>query len=130
MTGAEIAVRARGAVGTPFRLHGRGPDGLDCVGLVGLAYGVAVPTGYRLRSGSASLVAAVAAAAGLRAVADGAVGDLIVMASAPGQLHLAIDVGDGFVHADAGLRRVVERPGAPPWPVLARWRREEGTWRR
>jgi hypothetical protein len=28
----------------------------------------------------------------------------------------------GFVHADAGLRRVVERLGAVPWPVVGCWR--------
>jgi len=31
--------------------------------------------------------------------------------------------GDALVHADLGLGRVVERPGAPPWPVLGGWRR-------
>ena len=40
----------------------------------------------------------------------------------PMQFHLSIAVGDGLVHADAGIGRVVLRPGAPPWPVLARWR--------
>ena len=30
----------------------------------------------------------------------------------------------GFVHADAQLRRVVERPGEPPWPVIGIWRFE------
>jgi len=50
---ADAALRA---VGTRFRLHGRGADGLDCVGLVALAlraggYAGAVPTGYCLRGG-------------------------------------------------------------------------------
>jgi hypothetical protein len=42
----------------------------------------------------------------------------------PGALHrhLLILVPGGFVHAHAGLRRVVETPGAPPWPVLRIWR--------
>jgi cell wall-associated NlpC family hydrolase len=120
----SAAERARAAVGTRFRLHGRGADGLDCVGLAGWAYGVAVPTGYPLRSDDLAAVEAVAAAAGLARVADAAAGDLIALASGPGQLHLAIATTTGFVHADASLRRVVERPGAPPWPVLARWRKE------
>ena len=50
-------------------------------------------------------------------------GDLLMMRTGPGQLHLGIWTGAGLVHADAGLRRVVERPGAPPWPVLGCWRR-------
>jgi hypothetical protein len=124
IAGERAAARAQGAVGTRFRLHGRGEDGLDCVGLAGLAYGVAVPTGYPLRSGDPAAIARVAAAAGLTRVENARAGDLIVATSGPGQLHLAIATADGFVHADAGLRRVVERPGAPPWPVLARWRKE------
>lgn len=122
--GARAATLARGAVGTRFRLHGRGSDGLDCVGLAGLAYEVAVPTGYPLRSNDLAAVEAVAAAAGLERATTASVGDLIALASGPGQLHLGVTTADGFVHADASLRRVVERPGAPPWPVLARWRRE------
>ena len=101
---------ARSAVGTRFRLHGRGPDGLDCVGLAGLAYGVAVPTGYPLRTSDLAAVGDVAAAAGLRRVADGRAGDLIAVASGPGQLHLGVLTDSGFVHADASLRRGVERP--------------------
>ena len=119
----SAAERARGAVGTRYRLHGRGGDGLDCVGLAGLAYDVPVPTGYRLRSGDLGAVERFALAAGLVRVGDARAGDLIAMASGPGQLHLGITTDTGFVHADASLRRVVERPGAPPWPMLARWRR-------
>ena len=115
--------RAREALGTPFRLHGRCVgEGLDCVGLAGLAYGCAVPSGYRLRSGTAEGVAQVVEAAGLVRVADAWAGDLLLVRSGPGQLHLAIASGDGVIHADAGLRRVVERPGPVPWPVVARWR--------
>lgn len=118
----SVVERARGAVGAQFRLHGRSiEDGLDCVGLAGLALGVAVPTGYALRSGDAGRVAALIARAGLVPAGDARAGDLLLMASGPGQLHLGIATGLGFVHADAGLRRVVERPGAPPWPILGRW---------
>ena len=119
--------RARAAIGARFRLHGRDPaTGLDCVGLAALAFGAEVPSGYALRSGDVARVAAVAAAAGLVRVADARAGDLLLMRSGPGQLHLAIWTGAGIVHADAMLRRVVERPGAPPWPVVARWRKGEG----
>jgi hypothetical protein len=50
------------------------------------------------------------------------VGDVLVMRAGPEQLHLGIVTRAGLVHADAGLRRVVERPGAPEWPVLGNWR--------
>ena len=117
--------RARSAIGTKFRLHGRSIEsGLDCVGLAGLAYGLAVPRGYALRSGDPAQVIAGIAAAGLVPVRDRRAGDLLLFRAGPGQLHLGIDGGGSVVHADASLRRVVERPGMPPWPELMRWRRE------
>jgi len=116
--------RARGAIGARFRLHGRDvANGLDCVGLAGLAYGVEPPRGYALRSGDAARIEAAAAAAGLARVGDGRPGDLLLFQAGPGQLHLAIASEDGVIHADAVLRRVVERPGRPPWIELMRWRR-------
>lgn len=124
MSAAEgIVARARAAIGTPFRVHGRGLDGLDCVGLAGWTFEVAVPTGYRLRSSDRARIASFAAAAGLRAVDDARAGDLVLLAVGPGQLHLAIATGSGIVHADAGLKRVVERPGVPEWPIVERWRK-------
>ncbi|HET9511629.1 MAG TPA: NlpC/P60 family protein [Sphingomonas sp.] len=122
--GDDAVRRARAAVGTPFRLHGRDADGLDCVGLVAIAWALPVPTGYRLRTGDPLMVARAAAALGLTPAAEGRAGDVLLFASGPGQLHLGIDSGAGMVHADAGLRRVVERPGTAPWPLLARWRKE------
>lgn len=118
---SAVAGRARGAVGARFRLHGRDPaEGLDCVGLVALACGVEAPTGYPLRGGDPA--AAAAALDRVLARDDGASGDVLLMRTGPGQLHLAVRTPDGFVHADATLRRVVERPGEPPWPILGTWR--------
>ncbi len=121
---SNVVTAARAAIGARFRLHGRDPaSGLDCVGLVAFAYGHrAVPSGYALRGGDPAAVAAQIAACGLMPVEDAAAGDLLLCASGPGQLHFAIDSGGGVIHADAMLRRVVERPGAVPWPVLGRWR--------
>ncbi|RYY46820.1 MAG: peptidoglycan endopeptidase [Sphingomonadales bacterium] len=118
---------ARATIGARFRLHGRDPDtGLDCIGLAAIGMGaVAVPTGYRLRNADAARVGAFVAAMGLAVAADRRAGDLLLVRPGPGQLHLAIDSGDGVIHADAVLRRVVERPGAIPWPVIGRWRRED-----
>lgn len=120
MTPVEIA---RGAIGTRFRLHGRGgADGIDCVGLAALAHGVDAPRGYTLRTGDPRVAMNAIAAAGLHPVTDEAVGDLVLYAAGPGQLHLGIASEQGVIHADATLRRVVERPGVPPWKPLMRWR--------
>ena len=113
-------------LGVRFRLHGRGMDGVDCVGLAAVALGLgAVPTGYGLRGGRPDRVAALLDE-WLRRVAGRAAGDLLLLLAGPGQLHLAIWTGDGLVHADAGLGRVVERPGEPPWPVIGTWRLQGG----
>ena len=125
---ARIVAAARGAVGARFRLRGREPaSGLDCVGLAAWAlkaggFAGAVPSGYRLRGGDAARVAALVEAGGMVRVADARPGDLVLAVSGAGQLHLAVATCGGFVHADAMLRKVVERPGAVPWPVIGRWR--------
>lgn len=116
--GAALAL-----VGAPFRLHGRDPaTGLDCVGVVSLATGKPAPTGYALRGADAGLVQRVVEGAGLVAVAEARPGDVVLMCTGPGQLHLGIRTAAGLIHADAGLRRVVERPGRPEWEILGLWR--------
>lgn len=122
--GDGIVARARDCLGAKFRLHGRDPaTGLDCVGLVAWAHRRGdVPTGYRLRSGSADGYAAMLTAAGLRRTEAVLPGDVLLCMSGPGQFHLGIASEAGLIHADAGLGRVVERPGEAPWPVVSRWR--------
>ena len=129
MTGAERAVEAaRGAVGTRFRLHGRDPAfGLDCVGLAALALRAAgyrgdIPADYALRGGDAAILAARLDASGLVRGDAPWPGDLALFACDVTQFHMGIIVPGGIVHADAALRRVVERPGVPPWPMLGCWR--------
>lgn len=114
-------------MGTRFRLHGRDFEGLDCVGLAALAMRAAgfagdVPSGYALRSGDAARVAALLDASGLVRGDAPRPGDLLLLRPGPGQLHLAIRSEQGIIHADAMLRRVVERPGPVPWPILGQWR--------
>ena len=132
--GERAVAAARRAVGARFRLHGREPaTGLDCVGLAALAlraegFDGVVPSGYALRSGDASRVFAVISVAGLVEAREARAGDLLLLRTGPGQLHFAIWTGDGIVHADAMLRRVVERPGVR-WPVVGRWRLSAATHR-
>jgi len=50
-------------------------------------------------------------------------GDLMLMNVSSEQLHLGVRTRCGFVHAHAGLRRVVETPGMPEWPIAAVYRK-------
>lgn len=120
---SAVATRALSIVGAPFRLHGRvAATGLDCVGVVACATGLAVPTGYALRRCDPAAVIALIERAGLVAAGAARAGDVLLMRVGPAQLHLAVRTAAGFVHADAGLGRVVERPGLPEWEVLGSWR--------
>ena len=127
----RVAAAALGLVDVRFRPHGRDPRfGLDCVGLAACAlragrYRGTVPDDYALRSGDPERARKLIDALGL-AQGIGGPGELLLCASAAGQLHLAISTECGLVHADALLRRVVARPGEAPWPVLGRWRLEDG----
>jgi hypothetical protein len=114
-------------VGVKFRLHGRDPaTGLDCIGLVACAVGAAVvPTGYRLRQGSADAIVAGLDAAGLVRVDVPVPGDVLLFRAGVAQFHLGVMTGRGFVHACALLRRVVETPGMPAWPLIGAWRKLE-----
>ncbi|MEA3388992.1 peptidoglycan endopeptidase [Sphingobium sp. CCH11-B1] len=122
MNGTAVVAAARAMIGAPFRLHGRGREGIDCVGLAAVATGREGPCAYGLRSGDARRAEGWLRAAGLARVERGAPGDIALARPGPMQLHLMIWTGTGFVHAHAGLRRVVETPGASPWPLLGWWR--------
>lgn len=119
--------RARAMVGCKFRPQGRDPaTGLDCVGLVLAAF--AIPPGglrrdYRLRGDHGDELKRAILVHFTRSRGQGAAGELMLCQVAPDQLHLAINCGSSFVHADAGIGRIVETPGTPPWPIIATYRR-------
>ena len=129
MSGGERVWRAAlTLVGTPFRFHGHAPaTGLDCVGLVVAAHRaagvvpVAVPQDYRVRDIDVVAVGVMLAAAGLVRADDAAVGDVVLCAVGHCQVHLVIAGHGAFVHAHAGLRRVVLMPGVADGCV-GRWR--------
>lgn len=130
--GYRIARRARALVGVRFRPQGRDPgDGLDCVGAAAAA--AEVPAGrlrrdYALRGQHLAAIEQGLGDLGCRRVPveQAAAGDLLVCAAGPAQFHIVIRAWESFVHADAGLRRVVERPLPVPWPVAGAWRFFEG----
>lgn len=123
----RIVAAARTMIGVRFRPQGRSREtGLDCIGLVAAAVGAGkVRRDYSLRGGSRAELEKGLAAAGLRPAKRARAGDILVMAAGAGQLHLGICAEGGLVHADAGARRIVERPGPPPWPVIGIWRAME-----
>lgn len=125
-----IVRRARSVLGTRFRPQGRCPrEGLDCIGLAAFAAGVprdALPADYVLRGGDAGRIGEELARCGFVPVAGGArPGDIGVYAPGPAQLHLAVLTGATLIHADAALRRIVERPLPAPWPPVGLWRLSE-----
>jgi len=134
MTGADLAVAAEALVGTPFRLHGRDPaTGLDCVGVLAAslaACGVPahLPGGYALRMRTLPELGAFVADSGFVA-ASGPLrpGDILLVRIAPCQFHLLVASGAGrFIHAHAGLRRVIHGDRPLDWAVIGHWRLPAG----
>ncbi|WP_240500035.1 peptidoglycan endopeptidase [Sphingomonas montana] len=127
----DVVARAHACIGVRFRPQGRVPAyGLDCVGLIAFAGrlpGEKVPARYAMRGGTADDVAAQVNAAGLVRLDDmPGPGAVVLVEAGPRQFHLLILMADGFVHADAGIGRIVAVPGIVPWPVIACWRYKGG----
>lgn len=129
--GARAFAAARAMVGVTFRPQGCDPaTGLDCVGLVWAAYAavgcrLVRPVGYPLRGWSRERIEAALTAAGFVAARGSAhAGDVALIAYPAGQFHLVLLGSASFVHAHAGLRRVVETPLDGPISGLACWRLE------
>lgn len=123
----DVVRRARALVGSPFRPQGRDPGtGLDCVGFVLSAFGISpdsVRRNYRLRGGHRPEMEAGLMRQFRKVGRNTSLpGDVLLCAISNDQLHLAISCGASFVHADARLRRIVETPGRPHWPVIGVYR--------
>lgn len=126
----EVVARARALVGTRFRPQGRtSVQGLDCIGLACAAFSIpvaGVPADYRLRGRDRGRLEEEMTRFFRRVSKRSArSGDLLLLSVAPDQPHLAVLTERGFVHADAGLRKVVETPGPPEWPIISVWRRRK-----
>lgn len=126
--GISYADRAKALIGCRFRPQGRSAHtGLDCLGLILETFDIAADAAraeYRLR-GDHGRELRRGLLAYFRRISKRQLrsGDLLLLRVAADQLHLAVTSGAGFVHADAGLRKVVETPGEPRWPVIAMYRR-------
>ena len=132
-----IVAAVRACIGTRFRSQGRVPGlALDCVGVALVAAQAAglvlanLPL-YQLGGDNEALIDTLLARAGLQRVTAPAAGDVWLFAPAPGQRHLAVQVDNmprgsradtQFVHAHAGVGRVVESPADPAWALLGSYR--------
>lgn len=125
MQAEAIIDRARALLGTRFRFQGRDPaTGLGCVGLATLAVGseVELPGDYALRTDVSERWIALLDRLGRRRRKRGPQpGDILLFLAGPAQLHLGLWTGQSLIHADARLRRVVELPGCPDWPLIGAW---------
>jgi cell wall-associated NlpC family hydrolase len=130
MTPGRLAREAEALVGSPFRLHGRDPaTGLDCLGLLSAAMAragrpITLPTGYPLRIIQLGAWMPDPASCGLRpARGRFAPGDVVLLQPGSVQFHLAIaDPNLGWVHAHAGLRKVVRDAALPSGVIIHHWR--------
>lgn len=126
MAAIDFGQRAQALVGRRFRPQGRGAEGLDCIGVVIETFAIdpaAVARDYRLSGNRVSdLRAELHRFFRKVGSAKARPGDVLLLEAALDQLHLAVRTARGFVHADAGLRRVVETPGEPRWPILGTYR--------
>lgn len=130
MSGAALAIAARGLVGASYRHDGRDPaTGLDCLGVLGAALtaigqAAALPPRNTMHRRGESDVATIARTCGLvDASGPTRPGDVLLVRCSPLQLHVLVAVrADCFVHAHAGLRRVVLSPTDPAWSIVGHWR--------
>lgn len=124
---SDIVERARSLVEVRFQPQGRDPaTGLDCVGVVLWTFGIPperVRRDYRLRGTHGAEIGPVLSRWFTRIdPMQSCAGDVMLFAVRETQAHLAINCAGTFIHADASLRRVVETPMPPAWPIAGAFR--------
>ena len=133
MTAESLALAAEALEGAPFRLHGRDPvTGLDCIGVLAQSLEAIgrpsdLPAAYSVRARTIPKLAEIVSQSGF-ILAKGlpVPGDVLLARIGPMQLHLLIAATDGrFVHAHAGLGKVVTGPLPEAWQVAGHWRLAE-----
>jgi len=129
-----MADKAMSLCGARFCLHGRDEEtGLDCIGLARQCllagdFECDAPNGYSLRGGSEQSISEFMADTGFLRFppeSDLSEGDIVLVRPSPVQWHFLIRAQDGFVHAHAGLGKVVFCPGEAPWPIVSIFRLAE-----
>ena len=127
---ANIAACAGTLLDAPFRLHGRSVDtGLDCVGVVALCLceagrGFEAPLNYSMRGAFEERATAYFEGARFQNVEDASwvAGDILLLRPSARQIHFAVLMQSGAVHAHMSLRRVVLTPLPLPYCKIAQWR--------
>ena len=130
MSGAALAGACEALVGSPFRLHGRdSATGLDCIGVLALALQAIgrqadLPDDYSARTRTIPRLNDMVRRLGFTDAQDQPIaGDVVLVRVGPLQLHLAIATGnDRYVHAHAGLGRVVVSALPDNWSTVGHWR--------
>jgi cell wall-associated NlpC family hydrolase len=130
MIGDQMAQAAEALIGAPFRLHGRDPaTGLDCIGVIAISLSacgrpVHLPAGYALRTRALPQLEAFVTGSELEAACGPPMpGDVLLLRVGPCQFHLALTSSENrFIHALAGLRRVVHSELPASWVIVGHWR--------
>lgn len=133
MRGEDIVTEARRWIGYRWRHQGRGPDGVDCIGLlIVVADALGVPhhdvRGYDRRATSTALLDEFAHALDPVALPDVRPGDILVFAETSYPCHAGFRSerhgAAHIIHAHAARRCVLEEPLVAPWPdrLRAAWR--------
>lgn len=126
----QIVTAARQHLGVRWRHQGRTHHGLDCAGLVvlvGRELGLLAPDhdvqGYSRRPDGFSFLAAFREAMDEKPLHDALPGDAVTFIDGPYPCHVGVmsflNGSPYFIHAYAGLGKVVEQPYSSAWRMKA-----------
>jgi len=125
--GTKAVAAACALIGARFVPQGRdAARGVDCIGLVIHTYDLPVTDvsdDYRMSGDHRSAIVTELSSRFRRVSRQRLLpADLLLCRPGERQFHLMIWSGESVIHADARRQMVVERPGAPEWPVVAAFR--------